>query len=88
MPRLYEPDLGADPNSPFARDAFDYAQGLLAVKSPSEFIELSTARMCNQFDIVSAQNKELCVLAQKVATDVAEPITTGMSGAPRGQALR
>ena len=23
MPRFYEPDLGADPNSPFARDASD-----------------------------------------------------------------
>jgi phasin len=63
------------------RAAFDYAHELLDVKSPSEFVELSTARMRNQFDIVSAQNNELCALAQKVATDVAEPITTGMSGA-------
>src|SRR5260370_19376551 len=58
------------------RAAFDYAHELLDVKSPSEFVELSTARMRNQFDIVSAQNNELCALAQKVATDVAEPITT------------
>jgi phasin len=68
------------------RAAFDYAHELLAVKSPSEFIELSTARMRNQFDIVSAQNSELCALAQKVVTDVAEPITTGMSVSPQRSA--
>jgi hypothetical protein len=32
--------------------AFDYAHELLGVKSPSEFIELSTAQMRTQFDIV------------------------------------
>ena len=63
------------------RAAFDYAHELLGVKSPSEFIELSTAHMRKQFDIVSAQNKELCALAQKVATEAAEPIKTGVSKA-------
>jgi len=61
------------------RAAFDYAHELLGVKSPSEFIELSTAHARKQFDIVSAQNKELWALAQKVATEAAEPIKTGMS---------
>jgi hypothetical protein len=46
----------------------------LGVKSPSEFIELSTAQMRKQFDTFSAQNKELCALAQEVATEAAEPI--------------
>ena len=63
------------------RAAFDYADELLGVKSPSEFIELSTAQMRKQFDIVSAQNKELCALAQEVATEAAEPIKTGVSKA-------
>ena len=63
------------------RAAFDYADELLGVKSPAEFIELSSAHMRNQFDIVSAQNKELCALAQKVATEAAEPIKTGVSKA-------
>jgi phasin len=63
------------------RAAFDYAHELLGVKSPSEFIELSTAQMRKQFEIVSAQNKELCALAQEIATEVAEPIKTGMSKA-------
>jgi phasin len=63
------------------RLAFDYVHELLGVKSPSEFVELSTALMRKQFDIVSAQNKELCALAQEVATDAAAPIKTGVSKA-------
>jgi phasin len=61
------------------RAAFDYAHELLGVKSPSEFIELSTAHMRKQFDIASAQNMELCALAQGVATEVAVPIKAGVS---------
>jgi phasin len=63
------------------RAALDYAHELLGVKSPSEFIELSTAHMRKQFDTVSAQNKELCALAQEVATRSAEPIKTGVAKA-------
>ena len=63
------------------RAAFDYAQELLGVKSPSEFIELSTAQMRKQFDMFSAQNKELSALAQEVATRAAEPINSGVSKA-------
>ena len=63
------------------RAAFDYAHELLGVKSPSEFIELSTAQMRKQFEIVSAQNKELCALAQETATESAKPLNTGVSKA-------
>jgi phasin len=63
------------------RAAFDYAHELLGVKSPSEFIELSTAQMRKQFDIASGQNEELCALAQQVATEATKPIKTGMSKA-------
>jgi phasin len=64
------------------RAAFDYAHELLGVKSPSEFIELSTAHMREQFDIASAQNKELCALAQEVATEAAKrPVKTSVSKA-------
>lgn len=63
------------------RAAFEYAHELLGVKSPSEFIELSTARLRKQFDTVSTQNKELCALAQVVATETAEPIKTSVSKA-------
>jgi phasin len=63
------------------RAAFDYVHELLGVKSPSEFIELSTAQMRNQFEIVSGQNKELCTLAQEMATEAAGPIKTSVSKA-------
>jgi phasin len=63
------------------RAAFNYAHELLGVKSPSEFIELSTAQMRKQFDIASAQNQELCAFAQEVATEATRPIKTGMSKA-------
>jgi len=63
------------------RAAFDYAHELWSVKSPSEFIELATAHMRKQFDIASAQNKELCALAQEIATEAAGTIKTGVSKA-------
>ena len=52
------------------RAAFDYTHELLGVKSASEFIELSTAQMRKQFDIVSAQNKALCTLANEMVAKV------------------
>jgi len=65
------------------RAAFDNVNELLGAKSPPEFIELSTAQMRKQFEIASAQNKELYALAQQVATEAAEPIKTGVSKALR-----
>jgi phasin len=53
---------------------YDFACKLVTLKSPSEMIELSTAHARQQFDRVSAQNKELLALAQKVAIEIAEPI--------------
>ncbi len=61
------------------RATFDYVDALLAVRSPSEFIELSTAQIRKQFESMSAQNKELCALGQEMATEAAEKIRTGMS---------
>ncbi|QFR31644.1 phasin [Ancylobacter sp. TS-1] len=54
--------------------AFDYFGLLLGTKSVSEAVELSTGHLRKQFDVLSAQAKELSTLAQKVATDTAEPI--------------
>jgi phasin len=64
------------------RAAFDSIQELLGAKSPSELIERSTAQMRKQFVLVSAQNKELCALAQEMATEAACTIRTGVSKAP------
>jgi phasin len=63
------------------RAAFDNARELLGVKSPLEFFALSTAQMRKQFDIASAQNKELFALAQEVATEAAAPIKKGLANA-------
>lgn len=54
--------------------AFDYVGALFGTKSVSEAVELSTGHLRKQFDVLSAQAKELSALAQKVATDTAEPI--------------
>ena len=61
--------------------AFDYARELLGVKTPSEFFELSTARARQQFETMTAQTKELTTLAQKVTTDTAKPLKTGVTEA-------
>ena len=60
---------------------FDHARELLSVKSPSEFVELSAAQARRQFEMISAQNKELWALAQKATTEIAGPLTTGVSKA-------
>jgi len=54
-----------------AHAALDYAHELLGVKSPSEFMELSTAHARKQFEAMAAQTKELTELAQKVTTEIA-----------------
>jgi hypothetical protein len=54
--------------------AFDFASQLMTVKSLSEMVELSTAHTRKQFEALTAQSKELAAIAQKVATDSAEPV--------------
>ena len=63
--------------------AFDFAAELLGAKTFSEVVELSTAHARKQFETLSEQGKELATLAQKVATEAAEPIKEGMSKAAR-----
>jgi phasin len=54
--------------------AFDYATQLMTVKSLSEVVELSTAHTRKQFETLTAQTKDLAAIAQKVASDTAEPM--------------
>jgi len=61
--------------------AFDFFEKLFGVKSPTELAELSTAHARSQFETLSSQSKELASLCQKVATDTAEPIKTGVATA-------
>jgi phasin len=64
-----------------ANSAFDFANEMMGVKSVSEFVELSTAHARKQFEALTAQSKELSALAQKVATESAEPIKASMTNA-------
>ena len=59
---------------------FDLMGGLLTAKSYAEVVEKSTAFMRSQFEILTAQAKELTEEAQKVATATAEPIKESFSG--------
>ncbi|MEX2128334.1 MAG: phasin [Xanthobacteraceae bacterium] len=59
--------------------SFDFARQLLAAKSPSEAVELSSTHMREQFDVLSAQAKDFSALAQKVATETAEPMKSSVN---------
>jgi phasin len=61
--------------------AFDFANEMITAKSLSEVIELSSAHARKQFESFTAQSKELGALAQKVATETAEPIKNGFNKA-------
>ena len=52
-------------------------QKLSGVKSPSDFIELSTDHSRKQFETLTEQTKELAALAQKVTLATVEPLKTG-----------
>jgi phasin len=65
---------------------FDYVRDLFTVKSLSEAIELSSTHTRKQFEAVTAQTKDLAALAQKLATETAEPVKTGFSKAFRAVA--
>ncbi|HXX03337.1 MAG TPA: phasin [Xanthobacteraceae bacterium] len=61
--------------------AFDFAGEVMAAKTLSDVIELTSAHARKQFEALTQQSKELGALAQKVATDTAEPIKSGMNKA-------
>ena len=52
---------------------------MLAVKSVPEFFELSTTHARKHFETMTAQTKELAALAQKMTSDIAEPLKTGVT---------
>jgi phasin len=65
----------------YTNAAFDFYTELFTVKSYSEMVELSTAHARKQFEAVTAQTKELAALAQKVATETAEPMKDSVTSA-------
>jgi phasin len=61
--------------------ALDYVQKLSGVKSPSDFVELSTNHSRKQFETLTEQTKELAALAQKVTLANVERLKTGVTKA-------
>ena len=49
--------------------AFDFAGEIMAAKTLSEVVELTSAHARKQFEALTEQSKELAALAQKVATE-------------------
>ena len=65
---------GANTNS-----AFDFLTKLMDTKSLSEIIQLSATQSRKNFEVTSAQNRELWELARKGASETAEPIKKGFT---------
>ena len=61
--------------------AFDFAQKVCRVKSPSEFMELSTEHSKAQTQTLTEQSKALAELAQKIALAGARPLQEGVAKA-------
>jgi phasin len=66
--------------------AFEDARELMAVKSPSELVMLSTAHARKKFETMIAQTKQLIELAQKVTTDTTAPLKAGVTKVPSTRA--
>jgi len=60
-----------------ANAGFDYAIALLAVKSPTDVVEISAEHAREQFQALTGQAKALGELMGKLATQSVEPIQTG-----------
>ena len=58
--------------------AFDFAQSMSDVKSPSEFVELSTKLAQQQLTTLTEQTRQLAALAQQMTLATAEPLKTSL----------
>ena len=58
--------------------AFDFAQRMYGVKSPSEFVELSIELAQQQLTTLTEQTKQFAALAQQVTFATAEPLKTSL----------
>ena len=59
----------------------DFVEQLFSVKSPAEFLELSSAHFRTQFETFAEQNRHLTSMAQKLTADAVEPLHLGMKSA-------
>ena len=63
------------------KTAFDFAQRMSGVKSPSEFFQLSTDLAQQQLETLTKQTQQLAALAQQVTLATTEPLKTGLTKA-------
>ena len=61
--------------------AVDFTQKLSGVKSPADFIEMSSDHSRRQFETLTEQTKELTELAQKIVLATAQPLKTDFTKA-------
>ena len=61
------------------KSAFEFAQSLAGVKSPSEFVQLSTEHAKHQLETIAEQTKQLAELTHQVTLTTAEPLKTGFA---------
>jgi phasin len=59
----------------------DFARQLFSVKSPAQFLELSSAHFRTQFATFAEQSRHLTSMAQKLTADAVEPLQLGMKSA-------
>jgi phasin len=60
-----------------ANRSFELAQKLLSVKSPSEFLEVASDHMRQQWEALAHEATQLTELSQKITLATAEPLKTG-----------
>jgi phasin len=58
--------------------SFDFAQQLAGVKSPTEFLELSSAYARKQLETLAEQSRQLTGLTQKLTADAVQPLQAGV----------
>ena len=59
----------------------DFVQRLFSVRSPAEFLELSSAHFRTQFETFTEQSRHLTGMAQKMTTHAVEPLQASMTSA-------
>jgi phasin len=57
---------------------FDYTRDVMAARSSSEAIEISTVYARKQFEMFAGQNRQLWSLAQQMAIGLARPVTDAL----------
>jgi phasin len=62
-----------------ANAAFDVAEKLVSVKSPTDVFAIWSTYARSQYETMTSQTKELVELGQRVAAETAEPIKTASS---------